>query len=382
MVDNKTAHLALPLPDLSNMQDEDVPRIGRALSMLDTHAQQVDSALHGVDSALESQGRDVAELKVGSQDQAGSLELLARALETEKTERSEADGAASTKLQELATGQGDLDQRIDTVEIIAGAAKSVTDKAAAEPTAGAIPIAGSDKHLAPGWVGTMLCNKRLVITTSGNVVAPKTGWAKVKLIAGGGAGGDSDCSLGGKGGGAGGSTSLAGHTATGGSGGGAGSYACGAGGGGGYGEVIEFYVYMVEGVSIGTAVIGAGGVRSASPSPYGAGPRGGFGVNYGGNANWGTFGGGGGPGGGAGSGDVSSGFSGAGGHGGNNGTPYGGGGGGAKGFYSNAGLTGCSGRGGGNGADGQTGTGSGLTYGGNGGPGAIFIDYFDPDFAG
>ena len=27
MVDNKTAHLALPLPDLSNMQDEDVPRI-------------------------------------------------------------------------------------------------------------------------------------------------------------------------------------------------------------------------------------------------------------------------------------------------------------------------------------------------------------------
>ena len=109
MVDNKTAHLALPLPDLSNMQDEDVPRIGGALSMLDAHAQKVDSA-------LESQGREVAELKVGSQAQAGSLESLARALETEKAERSEADRAASTKLQELTTGQDDLDQRVGALD--------------------------------------------------------------------------------------------------------------------------------------------------------------------------------------------------------------------------------------------------------------------------
>lgn len=108
MVDNKTAHLALPLPDLSNMQDEDVPRIGGALSMLDAHAQKVDSA-------LESQGREVAELKAGNQAQAGSLESLALALETEKTERSEADEAASIKLQELATRQDDLGQRVDTL---------------------------------------------------------------------------------------------------------------------------------------------------------------------------------------------------------------------------------------------------------------------------
>lgn len=115
MVDNKTAHLALPLPDLSNMQDEDVPRIGRAMSMLDAHAQQVDSALLGMDSALKSQGREVAELKAGSHTQAGSLESLARALETEKAERSEADEAASIKLQELATGQGDLGTRVDAL---------------------------------------------------------------------------------------------------------------------------------------------------------------------------------------------------------------------------------------------------------------------------
>ncbi|MGV7095705.1 hypothetical protein [Desulfovibrio sp. QI0434] len=115
MVDNKTAHLALPLPDLSNMQDEDVPRIGRAMSMLDAHAQQVDSALRGLDSALESQGRDVEGLKAGSQVQAGSLEALARALETEKTERSEADEAASAKLQVLTTGQDDLGQRVDAL---------------------------------------------------------------------------------------------------------------------------------------------------------------------------------------------------------------------------------------------------------------------------
>ncbi|MCH5146014.1 hypothetical protein JMF94_13065 [Desulfovibrio sp. UIB00] len=108
MVDNKTAHLALPLPDLSNMQDEDVPRIGGALNMLDAHAKKVDSA-------LESQGREVAELKAGNQAQAGSFELLARALETEKAERSEADEAASIKLQELATGQNDIGQRVDTL---------------------------------------------------------------------------------------------------------------------------------------------------------------------------------------------------------------------------------------------------------------------------
>ena len=108
MVDNKTAHLALPLPDLSNMQDEDVPRISRAMSMLDAHAQKVDSA-------LESQGRELEELRTGSQAQAGSLDALSRALETEKTERAEADRAASTKLQELATGQNDIGQRVDTL---------------------------------------------------------------------------------------------------------------------------------------------------------------------------------------------------------------------------------------------------------------------------
>lgn len=108
MVDNKTAHLALPLPDLSNMQDEDVPRIGRGMSMLDAHAQKVDSA-------LESQGRELEELKTGSQAQAGSLDALSRALETEKAERSEADEASSIKLQELATGQNDIGQRVDTL---------------------------------------------------------------------------------------------------------------------------------------------------------------------------------------------------------------------------------------------------------------------------
>ena len=115
MVDNKTAHLALPLPDLSNMQDEDVPRIGGALSMLDAHAQQVDSALRGVDAALESQGREVEGLKTGSKTQAGSLDALSRALETEKAERSDADEAAAAKLQELTTGQDDLGERVDTL---------------------------------------------------------------------------------------------------------------------------------------------------------------------------------------------------------------------------------------------------------------------------
>lgn len=52
MVNNTTAHLALPLPDLSNQQDEDVPRIGQALAKLDTHAQTVDAAIQDCRSAI------------------------------------------------------------------------------------------------------------------------------------------------------------------------------------------------------------------------------------------------------------------------------------------------------------------------------------------
>lgn len=45
MEDNKTPHLGLPLPDLANQQDEDVPRIAEALAGLDAHAAQGDARI-------------------------------------------------------------------------------------------------------------------------------------------------------------------------------------------------------------------------------------------------------------------------------------------------------------------------------------------------
>ena len=49
MVDQKTAHLQLPLPHLDNTIDEDCPRVRQALTQVDGHAEQTDRALqqHG-----------------------------------------------------------------------------------------------------------------------------------------------------------------------------------------------------------------------------------------------------------------------------------------------------------------------------------------------
>lgn len=54
MIDNKTPHLGLPLPDLKNQQDEDVPRIARALASLDEHAAQSDAQMAETESRVET----------------------------------------------------------------------------------------------------------------------------------------------------------------------------------------------------------------------------------------------------------------------------------------------------------------------------------------
>lgn len=52
MVDQKTAHLQLPLPHLDNTIDEDCPRVRQALTQVDGHAEQTDRALQQHDAAL------------------------------------------------------------------------------------------------------------------------------------------------------------------------------------------------------------------------------------------------------------------------------------------------------------------------------------------
>ena len=109
MVDNKTVHLGLPLPDLSNEQTEDVPRIGQALAMLDARAQSVDAA-------LELQSGEVQALKKSDTALGGRLESFARDLDQEATTRAAADREASGRLQILSETQTSLGHRVDSLD--------------------------------------------------------------------------------------------------------------------------------------------------------------------------------------------------------------------------------------------------------------------------
>lgn len=225
-----------------------------------------------------------------------------------------------------------------------------------------------------------------VITTSSTWTAPVTGWYRVTLIGGGGAGGGASGGIN-RGGFGGGDTSGFGQTANGGGGGGGqcygGSYkSLGGGAGGGYGKVTTFFIKLTANTSY-PLVIGAGGVASTvdntTPTGIGAGKNSGSAAGNGGPRSAGTAG----QGGENGSiGDSDQGYNtgGTGGNGGSNGTGYGGGGGGAGCSYPQSGGSNWAGLGGQgfdgatNGQDGNTNP-AAATLGGNGGNGAIIIEY-------
>ncbi|WP_448338916.1 hypothetical protein AB9L11_00810 [Desulfovibrio piger] len=245
--------------------------------------------------------------------------------------------------------------------------------------ANAVPQAGEDGTLDESWVPVTLFNTRIVITESNPAWQPPvTGWARVTVIGGGGSGGNGgNGGYGGNGGKAGGQSSFGTISATGGGGGGGGgsnaAIQCGGGGGGGAGHVVTAYVYLASPVKI---VIGAGAIQSTGQTDSATGGDGaGEGHGFGGHADTGGTGA-------AGAGNGTncgrSSFSGAGGSGGVNGTGFGGGGGGAGGYRtpveSNA-PGGAAYDGGHAGADTRT---SDTPVGGNGGAGAVIIEYYDP----
>ena len=256
--------------------------------------------------------------------------------------------------------------------------------------AGATPLGGKNGKLHGSWFEdppVTLFNTRIVITESNAAWAPPVeGWARITVIGGGGAGGDgADKTIAGRGGGQGGTSSFGTISAVGGSGGGgAGSYDAnspGGGGGGGAGKVTIDYVYLNASTPV-KIVIGAGGrpsqtaPSSASGMYYGGdgqGPEGG----RGGNARQGGIGA---PG--ASSGgyaDSGTGYSGNGGSGAITGYGYGGGGGGGRAISSaSTGNTNTEGRGGSAGDGGKAGS-STIVTGGDGGPGAVIIEYYDPE---
>lgn len=227
-----------------------------------------------------------------------------------------------------------------------------------------------------------LFNSKLVITTSNAAwTPPVTGWARVTVIGGGGAGG----SNGNRGGRAGGDTSFGNYlTALGGPGGGGTSrsaFTCG-GAGGGAGNVEFSYVYLKSDMTI-RCTVGAGGSISTADNTAATGTGAPTFVPNSATSNYtyksamsgGRY-----PGGNGRVGLVdSSGTDGDGGSGGNNGTAFGGGGGGCvSGAYAHWASPGV---GSGNGSSGVKYTSSGVQQrnGGNGGAGAVIIEYYDPE---
>ena len=93
-----------------------------------------------------------------------------------------------------------------------------------------VPQAGADGKIANGWLPSILCNTREILTTSGTYIAPVSGWYRIELHGGGGAGG-------------------AGNTTN-------KSYG---GGGGGSGGILVDYAYLTQGENY-PYIIGAGGV--------------------------------------------------------------------------------------------------------------------------
>lgn len=106
-----------------------------------------------------------------------------------------------------------------------------------------VPQAGADGKIANGWLPSILCNTREILTTSGTYIAPVSGWYRIELRGGGG------------GGGAGKSTDI--------------DYA---GGGGGSGGIFIVYEYLHNGEQYQYS-IGAGGAarQDHNPSPGGDG---------------------------------------------------------------------------------------------------------------
>ncbi len=267
----------------------------------------------------------------------------------------------------------------NTIYIIKAFNGQTEDSALIDVTQYAQALADLEQAIAAKGSGF---NHRDVITTSGSWTAPTSGYYKVTCIGGGGAGGNGSYT--GYGGGAGtrGGTSSFGTylSAQGGhSGGGAGSY--GSGGGGAAGDIAVAYIELNANAVI-SVTVGAGGVHSTSSNSSKIGSNGSGGAaggttQAGGQGAISVFG----------SGNTgsnwtsndSSRYSPPTGTGGTNGTPYGGGGGGGQNGYLQR-YPGFSASGGGNGQAGETVTaalsGGRVPYGGDGGNGAVIIEYF------
>lgn len=299
MVDQKTAHLQLPLPHLDNTIDEDCPRVRQALTQVDGHAEQTDRALQQHDAALstlseqnalmgvrqdslerqiEQNREDIASnvprpatpddlgmVRVGqgiSVDETGLISTepvtlatpdapgivqvgagLEVTLPTEAAEGEEAPTPGILSLRAHASedpeeyGKGDFQ--------FYGHVKLTDDFE--EPTAAKDGVGISPVGVKKAWDRIMGAKEQVTITTSRSWIVPETATYSVTCIGGGGRGGN---------GGSGTYITISG-----------GSIRCaagGGGGGGGAGQVVTRNISLTKGTEI-DCVIGG----SSSPTTFG-----------------------------------------------------------------------------------------------------------------
>ena len=287
MVDQKTAHLQLPLPHMDNTIDEDCPRVRQALTQVDGHAEQTDRALQQHDAALstlseqnalmgvrqdslerqiEQNREDIASnvprpatpddlgmVRIGqgiSVDETGLISTEPVTLATPDAPGIVQVGAGLEVTGEEAPTPGILSLGAHASESSGkygqGAAGiyghvRVTDNFEEENATAAQGVAISPSGVKIAWDRILLAKQNSIILTSGTWTVPETGTYKVVCVGGGGNGGSGSGSAYGW-------SSGTLYTATG-----------GGGGGGGAGQVITQTLSLTKDQQIAVTIGGPGG---------------------------------------------------------------------------------------------------------------------------
>ena len=299
MVDQKTAHLQLPLPHLDNTIDEDCPRVRQALTQVDGHAEQTDRALQQHDAALstlseqnalmgvrqdslerqvEQNREDIASnvprpatpddlgmVRIGqgisvdetglistepvtlaTPDAPGIVQVGAGLEVTLPTEAAEGEEAPTPGILSLGAHASEDPEEYGKGDFQFYGHVKLTDDFE-EPTAAKDGVGISPVGVKKAWDRIMGAKEQVTITTSRSWIVPETATYSVTCIGGGGRGGN---------GGSGTYITISG-----------GSIRCaagGGGGGGGAGQVVTRNISLTKGTEI-DCVIGG----SSSPTTFG-----------------------------------------------------------------------------------------------------------------
>lgn len=368
------------LSDAVDSDSSTTPASSKAVKTAYDKAAAAQSAADAADSKAQAAQRAAEAADNKAQNAQSTAQNADSKAQAAQTAAEAADSKAQSAQSAAEAAQAAADSAAATAADAKAAAESAGElatedspglvKASTTAQAGAVPMAGANGKIGSDWLNTppvTLFNTRIVITESSAAwTPPVTGWARVTVIGGGGAG---TSWLAGSGnrlawGTPGGDTKFGDITARGGatsralpnSATIAGRYRVG---GGCAGEVLTSYILLDQNTPI-TVTVGAGGIAGAGTSTSG----------YTGNPGSDTV-----------NDSVGSSQQAWGGNGGRTGLGYGGGG-GACGLTWGAESAGCNPHSPGYGHDGGENAidaPANPQMGGDGGQGAVIIEYYDPD---